>query len=54
MSENELKQLGQNWYKILGVKKDAAEDEVRKAYRDLSRKYHTDWHPNATEDEQKK
>lgn len=29
-------------YKVLGVSYDATEDEIKKAYRALSRKYHPD------------
>ena len=29
-------------YKVLGVSRDASDDEVKKAYRNLSRKYHPD------------
>ncbi len=29
-------------YKVLGVSQDATEDEIKKAYRDLARKYHPD------------
>ena len=29
-------------YKVLGVSRDASDDEVKKAYRPLSRKYHPD------------
>jgi molecular chaperone DnaJ len=32
----------QDYYEILGVKKDAGEDEVKKAYRSLAMKYHPD------------
>ena len=32
----------QNYYDILGVKKDASEDDIKRAFRRLARKHHPD------------
>ena len=40
MAENEW--LNKDFYKALGVSKDATEQEITKAYRKLARKYHPD------------
>lgn len=33
---------GEDYYKVLGVSKDASQDEIKKVYRQLSREYHPD------------
>ena len=40
-------------YQILGVTRDASDREIKKAYRDLSRKYHPDSYAGKSEAEAK-
>lgn len=42
-----------DYYKILGVSKKASQDDIKKAYRKLAKKYHPDLNPGDTAAEQK-
>ena len=35
-----------DYYEVLGLKKDATEDEIKKAYRRLAKEFHPDKNPD--------
>jgi curved DNA-binding protein len=45
--------LQRDYYQILGLDRDASEDDIKRAYRKLALKYHPDHHPDDSESEER-
>lgn len=46
--------MKKDYYKILGVPKDASTEQIKQAFRRLAKQYHPDANPHASEQEKKK
>jgi len=44
--------LQKDYYKMLGLNRNASDDEIKRAYRQLALKYHPDHHPDDPESEE--
>lgn len=49
-SQENIPPQSKNYYEILGLEKDATQEQIKKAYRDLAKKYHPDRYADLASD----